>query len=239
MVCLHRPLHRPAETGPLDQLLGHVLGHQLGLKLGAGNLFDLDVDPPADQRLQLVLEDCSTSWPLRPMITPGRAAYKIDLHFIAGTLNLHLGNAGKLVFVVHVVTNLLVFDQAGPQTHASRRTSGFSSRGRCPVRYPVRIDFLSHGVVLSAVGCRLSAVGQSFSSSCREPTADGRWPQATPYSMVTRIWEKPFFDDVGHAACSGADPLEHRAAVDPGIDHPQAAPMLGAPKVDRRCPGHS
>ena len=46
--------------------------------------------------------------------------------------------------------------------------------------------------------------------------------------MVTRIWEKRFFDNVRHATGTGPDTLEHRAAVDPGVDHPQPAPVGGS-----------
>ena len=39
-----------------DKLLGNVFGHQLGHQLRPADLFDLDVDPPAGQVLQLVLQ---------------------------------------------------------------------------------------------------------------------------------------------------------------------------------------
>src|SRR3954468_20461877 len=53
---IQNPLHRAPEAGPLCELLGDFLSHKVRLQLGACDFFDLDVNAPADQILQLVLK---------------------------------------------------------------------------------------------------------------------------------------------------------------------------------------
>ena len=136
----HGPLHAAAEAGPLGQLLGDVLGHQLGLNFRPGDFLDLDVDPPADQVLQLALQPLD----LLPLAADDDArprGVQDDLDFVAGPLDFDLGNAGEPVLVLDEVADLEVLDQQ------VRKNSCFEAYQRLfqpimmPVRKPVGLTF--------------------------------------------------------------------------------------------------
>src|SRR2546423_1512403 len=82
----------------------------MGLQLGPRDFFDFDVDSPAHQVLQLVLQliDLLTlaanddAW-------PGGVQDHLDL--VARPLDLNFGDAGKFVFFGYVLADLVVFDQ--------------------------------------------------------------------------------------------------------------------------------
>ena len=104
--------------------------------------FDLDIDPPADQILQLVLQLLDfLPFAANDHARPGRIQNHLD--FIASSLDFHLGNTGKLIFLVYVIADLLVFDQ---------QIGKFFLRGipaALPAEHDARaktnwIDFLTH-----------------------------------------------------------------------------------------------
>src|SRR6185436_7189314 len=107
---LEHAFHRAAETGPLGELFRNLFCHKVRLQLGSRDFFDLDVDPPAHQVLQLILQ-------LIDLLTlaaddhtrPGRV--QDHLHLVAGAFDLDLGDAGKLVFFSYVLSNFVVFEQ--------------------------------------------------------------------------------------------------------------------------------
>ena len=121
-----------------------------------GDFLDLDVDPPADQVLQLVLQPLD----LLPLAAdddarPGRV--QDDLHFVAGALDLDLGNAGELVLVLDELAELVVLDQqvgklllrgipaALPADHDAGAKAG-------------RIDFLTHKCLVPCANSRRAGV---------------------------------------------------------------------------------
>ena len=143
---------------------------------GRRDFLDLDVDPPADQVLQLVLQ-------LLDLLTlaaddharPG--GVQDDLHFVARPLDLDLRDAGELVLLRDVLADLVIFDQ---------QVRELLLRG-VPAALPAEhdagaetdwIDFLTHMLVLR---CQRSYSDWSLNDQSESRAADSAYSiRSTP-----------------------------------------------------------
>src|SRR5262249_8624620 len=92
------------------ELLGDVLADELGVDLGPVDLLDLDLDPPAGEGLQLLL-DALDLGPLAADDHAGPGREQDDLHRVASPLDLDLGEPGDIVLALDMLADLKVFDQ--------------------------------------------------------------------------------------------------------------------------------
>src|SRR4051794_10916325 len=103
-------LERATETRSLGELLCNFFGHKMSLYLGPCNFFDLNIDAAADQVLQFILQLIDLL-PLSANDDARPGGVKNNLHFITGALDFNLGDPRKLVFLRHVLTDLVIFQQ--------------------------------------------------------------------------------------------------------------------------------
>src|SRR5207253_9031769 len=134
--------HGPPEARPLLELLGDVLADELGVDLRPGDLLDLDLNPAARQRLQLLLNPLDLG-PLAADDHAGPGGEQDHLDGVPGPLDLDPGDGGIAILGLDELADLEVLDE---------QLAELVLRGVPPAPpvlvdadpEPGRVDFLAH-----------------------------------------------------------------------------------------------
>src|SRR5262245_17497416 len=140
---LDRLLHRAPEGGPLLELLRDRLGDERGVELGTLDLPDVEVDRPARDPLERLLQAVDAR-PLAPDEHAGAGRVDDHVQRLPRPLDLHAGDPRRLVLLGDVPADLVVLEDVAPEI-ALRRPPPRAPRLDDADAEPDRMRLLAHG----------------------------------------------------------------------------------------------